>query len=174
MIGPAVDRDKGSRSVVGVRSAAKPRAAGGALGGEVDGQEIVHLSPVSQRDDLAGDGLPVRAPSAVDGGVDLCAGGFAIEVTGVCPGQMGATALNAEPGDFIAIIYGFEDGQTEPVPGCPGLMADISNPRVAGKGRADDQGEFSISGKVRAAACGQVVIQAINVTGCAKSEVVGL
>ncbi len=101
-------------------------------------------------------------------------GGPALVVTGDCPGRMSATTSNADPDDLIVLVYGFEEGQTTAVPGCPGLLVDIVYPRIAAKGRANDQGEYSVSGKVRASACGLVILQAVNVTGCAKSEVVGL
>ncbi|MBL1218118.1 MAG: hypothetical protein D8M59_11555 [Planctomycetes bacterium] len=100
--------------------------------------------------------------------------GFAVAVDGNCPGDIRITAGGAEPGDRIAVIYGLNAGQTHEVPGCPGLYADIAKPNIADVGTADAQGEFVVTGRAPAKACGRLLIQAINLTACEASNVVNL
>ncbi|MBL1216245.1 MAG: hypothetical protein D8M59_01980 [Planctomycetes bacterium] len=99
---------------------------------------------------------------------------FNLTVTGDCPGIMEACAHNANRGDKIVVIYGFAPGSAGPVPGCPGLYADIKNPVVAASGSADANGDFCASGKVPQGACGRVLVQAINRSTCEKSAVVNI
>jgi len=101
-------------------------------------------------------------------------GGFGVNVTGDCPGTMKVCASGASQGDLIVIAYGFQAGQSGPVPGCSGLYVDIANAKIAGKGKADSTGTYCASGKVPQGACGRVLVQALDKTTCETSDVVGI
>lgn len=99
--------------------------------------------------------------------------GLALNITGCCPGTLQVCVTGARPGDKCYIIYGFAPGAT-PVPGCPGLSVDIAKPKIAGSGKANEDGKFCMMGTAPPAACGRALVQGIDRTGCAKTQVIKL
>jgi len=101
-------------------------------------------------------------------------GGLALTVIGDCPGTMEACVSGSSEGNDIAIVYGFSAGSYQALPYCPHVFLDIQHPILASRGEADANGEFCCSGNVPPAACGRVLVQAIDLTTCEKTEVVGI
>lgn len=110
--------------------------------------------------DNAVQGLAFRAP--------------ALLIDATCPGPAEACVAGNTPGDQVAIIYGLGVGSGPPVPGCPGVNVDIVNPTIAGVGNADGSGLFCVQGNLPPAACGNVVVQGVNVTQCVVTGYWGL
>ncbi|MBL1216021.1 MAG: hypothetical protein D8M59_00835 [Planctomycetes bacterium] len=97
-----------------------------------------------------------------------------IQIDGDCPGYMTVSVSGADPGQMLALIYGYAEGEAGPVPGCYGLYVDIARPLMAGVGEADEQGDYVLTGRVPAAGCGNVILQGVNLTICEKSKLVWL
>jgi hypothetical protein len=85
---------------------------------------------------------------------------------------MGVKLSGNNPKDKLIIGYGFELGSTPILPACPGLFADLKDPRIFAFGLADSKGDYKTFGSVPAQACGNVYLQGINLTTCEKSNVV--
>lgn len=116
----------------------------------------------------------VDAHAAVVAAMEYATGArLSLEVTGSCPGTMTATVQGANPGDQIAFIYGRQTGSTH-VGLCFGLFVDLDQPALLTVQTADAAGEVVVSRVAPATACGQVRVQALNVTACEKSLTRGL
>jgi len=98
---------------------------------------------------------------------------FTLSIEGPCPGLVTLSVANATPGAPIGFGYGFVAGSTA-VPGCPGLFIDINAAQLAGLATADGAGNASIQGNVPPAACGRLLIQAVDLGACVTSNVVSL
>lgn len=99
--------------------------------------------------------------------------GFSLTVEGNCPGKMNACVTQATPNARIGFAYGFREGSTK-VPPCPGLSVDIGGAKLAGLATADANGDACIQGNVPQGACGRVLVQAVDLSACATSNVVGI
>lgn len=78
----------------------------------------------------------------------------------------------ATPGNQIAIVYGFSVG-SEPVPGCPGLFAEINAPQLASLVNADATGAASTNQFVPSQASGVTVhVQAVDLDACETSNLI--
>lgn len=103
-------------------------------------------------------------------------GQFALSVSGSCPGTIALIATDATPGATVAFIYAFGSGNVA-IPSGPcagtrlGLNASATLLRTV---RADGNGRASTSGNAPPSACGRVIVQALDVSGCATSNVEGL
>lgn len=96
---------------------------------------------------------------------------FSLGLSGTCPGRITASVTHATPGGQIALVYSLRSGSTG-VPGCPGVSVDLNRPVIAGSFFADASGNGSFAGNVPTSACGRVLIQAVDRTGCQVSNVV--
>jgi hypothetical protein len=96
---------------------------------------------------------------------------FSLDVNGVCPGPMTFVTSNGTPGGLVAFAYGFSAGST-PVPPCTGLFLDIAGASLGGTAIADAAGNASFTTFVPAVACGNALIQAVDVPGCETSNVI--
>lgn len=82
-----------------------------------------------------------------------------------------ATA-GSDPGDEVYFVYSLTAG-SRAVPGCPGLSVDLGAPQILGSSPANSAGNASLAANVPGAASGRtVLIQAVNVTDCIKSNLV--
>ncbi len=98
-------------------------------------------------------------------------GGLQLELSGSCPGIMTATVTGATQEDRIAFGYGTTRGLGPKIPGCVGLWASVVDPVLIGVVEADTSGAASIIADVPAAACDKLWIQAVNLDGCKRSNV---
>ncbi len=89
-------------------------------------------------------------------------------INGGCPGTLTLSVTQATAGATVYFAYGFSSGSA-PVPNCPGLTVDIASPVVAGSSVADSTGYAAIQGYAPPAACGLVVVQAVDITSCRRS-----
>jgi hypothetical protein len=92
------------------------------------------------------------------------------------PGMAGTvntfTVVNADPGERVFFVYGFQQGST-PVPGCSGASVDLVDPMLAGSSIADMDGTASFTSFVPGAASGLTVgIQAVEWSSCTVSNLV--
>ncbi|MFG0329421.1 MAG: hypothetical protein ACF8PN_05915 [Phycisphaerales bacterium] len=101
------------------------------------------------------------------------AGGLTLTIEGRCPGFNTACVTGATPRNTVYFAYGFSAGATA-VPGCPGLSVDINNAKVGGSAVANASGQACITGDIPPVACGRVIVQAVELATCTKSNVVGL
>ncbi len=97
---------------------------------------------------------------------------FKLDITGDCPGLMSAEVVNATPGGMVAIAYSQVMGSTECLPVCPGVYLDISHAKLAGLTTAASDGKASLSGMVPAGACGNIMVQALDIETCTTSNVI--
>ena len=98
---------------------------------------------------------------------------LSLQIKGSCPGQMQVTVYGGETkiGDRLVVVYGTKKGSSEVVPYCAGLFVDIGQPvKIAGYGKADGMGEFSVVGKVPQRGCGKILVQGVNITKCEKTQ----
>ncbi|MFG0329019.1 MAG: hypothetical protein ACF8PN_03885 [Phycisphaerales bacterium] len=113
-------------------------------------------------------------------GLDVAIGGGAVPtliVDGICPGVMTFTAENMTPGGNVAFIYAFNTGsQTIPAGNpCAGTQLGLDrSARLGTTQRADASGVAVITPNVPAQACGNVFIQALDLSSCGTTNVVGL
>jgi len=112
-----------------------------------DSQQVLDLRPIDQRLQLL--------------------------IDGACPGPVQLIATGAPPTAPVAFIYGFSEGEA-PVPNCFGLMVDLQNPVIIGVAPADPFGQAILPGNAPPIACGRVLLQAVDVSGCATSSVIAL
>ena len=92
------------------------------------------------------------------------------------PGEAGVENVFATtdgvPGSTVYFVYGFRSGST-PVPGCPGLVVDITSPTIAGSAVTDGNGDAVFSRFVPGNADGvTVLIQAVDVANCDATHMV--
>ena len=100
---------------------------------------------------------------------------ISLSLSGDCPGQMTAQASTATPSGRVAFVYAYGTGSvTIPNGPCAGTELGLDGTaRLAALVRADVNGSATLSHPLPAMACdGRVVLQAIDVTTCAPSNVV--
>ncbi|MFG0329051.1 MAG: hypothetical protein ACF8PN_04045 [Phycisphaerales bacterium] len=100
-----------------------------------------------------------------------------LSVDGVCPGVMTFTAENMTPDGNVAFIYAFGTGSQTIPAGNPCAGTQLGLDRSAQLGatqRADGSGVAVVMPNVPAAACGRVFIQALDLSSCGTTNVVGL
>lgn len=107
--------------------------------------------------------------------LDLCpiADRLQLAIEGPCPGPVVLVASGAPPFAPVAFIYGFNQGSA-PVPNCFGLVVDLQNPVIIGNAPANAFGQAQLPGNAPPIACGRVLVQAVDISGCATSDVVAL
>lgn len=99
-----------------------------------------------------------------------------LAVSGNCPGTTTLTSTGNTPNSPVAMLYAFGEGNFT-IPGgvCAGTMLGLNNTVQLGTVvNADANGVAIYSTFVPAAACGRVVVQSIDATTCAVSNVAGL
>ena len=106
--------------------------------------------------------------------------GPALAVSGTC-GQAGSAVVmsGANPGTAVALVYGFTAGSfaIPPAAGaCLGTLLGMNAPTLALIGIADAGGAYSFQqgGRIPPAACGTVLVQALDVATCTPSNVLAL
>jgi probable HAF family extracellular repeat protein len=95
-------------------------------------------------------------------------------LSGFQPAIAGASSalfgLGFQPGATVFLIYGFAAGST-PVPGCPGLNADIAAPLILTATPADADGRIELPLTLPAGITGLgVLLQAVDPVNCTVSE----
>jgi glucose/arabinose dehydrogenase len=80
-------------------------------------------------------------------------------------------ATGATPGATVTFIYGTQAGST-PIPGCPGVSANIADPNLAGTAVADANGRASLSADVPDIQQRTVLLQAVERSSCSDSNLV--
>lgn len=103
---------------------------------------------------------------------------FRLEITGPCPGTANATVCGATPNAQVAIVYAFGQGNFV-VPGgftCAGTQLGLSSNGIAlfGVFPADASGKLTLSGTLPIVSCGNVSVQAVDLSTCNTSNVVDL
>lgn len=105
-------------------------------------------------------------------------GGFGLSVSGSCPGVMTASVSKATAGGQVALIYSFGIGGFVIPTGqpCAGTVLGLSSAGItlATTLTADASGNASFPANVPGGACGRVFVQALDVTTCTTSGVVGI
>lgn len=104
------------------------------------------------------------------------AGGFTLAIDGSCPGAITASVRGASPSGAVAYIYALGDGSAA-IPGgpCGGVQLGLNRTAaLAGMATADSEGGAQFSGRVPVAACGRVVVQALDLTTCGTSNIAEL
>ena len=104
--------------------------------------------------------------------VAMSTGSLQLRMDGPCPGQMTVTAGGANEGDRIAFGYGFVPGTGRTIPGCEGLRVDVVDGQLVTIVTANSNGEATLLADVPNAACNRIYVQAVNLDGCTKSNVV--
>jgi len=106
-------------------------------------------------------------------GVGGGGGGLSLSVAGACPGNLTLTANNATPGANVAFIYAFGPGSVSiPSGPCAGTRLGLNGTATLLRAvRADGGGTARTSGTAPPAACGRVLIQALDTANCATSNV---
>lgn len=89
-----------------------------------------------------------------------------LELSGRCPGTITATVSNTVPGSQVDYYYGFNDAQGTQAPGCSGVILSIGNAHYLGSANASNQGVATIRGHAPRAACGKVIVQAVEQGRC--------
>ncbi|TAH35937.1 MAG: calcium-binding protein [Planctomycetota bacterium] len=101
--------------------------------------------------------------------------GLTLVPLGNCPGPMTFTAYHAAPGATVAFVWGTSGSSTIP-PGypCAGTQLGLSPLRTPPPGyllaTADSSGTATASGTAPRAACGVVLLQAVDLTSCETSN----
>lgn len=104
----------------------------------------------------------------------LPAGGFALSISGICPGPMTVSVSGATAGGSIALAYGNAGSWTIPNGPCAGTVLDLAGvPTLAGFFNADAAGTLTLAPNVPAGLCGRT-LQAVDMTTCAVSNTVTL
>ncbi|MBL1219025.1 MAG: hypothetical protein D8M59_16210 [Planctomycetes bacterium] len=91
-----------------------------------------------------------------------------------CPGFMTLDVSNCTPGNNIYFIYGTTTGPGPFIPGCAGMLVDILSPKIAGASVANAAGDASFGGSAPSAACGKIVVQAVDKAACMTSTLLFL
>lgn len=105
-------------------------------------------------------------------------GGPFLSISGNCPGSMNLTVNNVTPNGVISILYAFNTG-TFVIPNgfpCAGTVLGLGSLglTLGSSGTADASGTFSLNQTVPSAACGNFFVQAVDVSQCTTTNVVGL
>jgi len=105
-------------------------------------------------------------------------GGFALRVTGNCPGELALHVGGATPGGTVVLV-GAIGGGNFPIPNgypCAGTMLglDAGSATIAGQVTADSNGHAVLLINGQESYCGNVVVQALDVTSCTLSDAEGL
>ena len=103
--------------------------------------------------------------------------GVSLTIVGDCPGAMTLQVDGATPGERVAFLYARGMGGVAIPPGnlCAGTPLGLdSSATLLGTARADGAGRATLDGKAPPAACGRVVVQAIDLASCSTSNVEGL
>lgn len=92
------------------------------------------------------------------------------------PGMAGMNntlrAHGGTSGERVYFVYGLRSGSTS-VPGCPGVTVEIDNPQIAGRDRADANGDAELTVFVPGSASGRrVFLQAVERATCSVSNLV--
>ena len=88
------------------------------------------------------------------------------------PGVSNTWAVSdATPGNTVWLVWGRDAGSTA-VPGCAGVVASIDGANPVDNADADGNGELEIVKTVPDGISGEVLFQAIDIDGCAVSNVV--
>lgn len=101
--------------------------------------------------------------------------GPTLSLTGSCPGLMSLTVSGATPNRNVAVLYARNRGSVTIPQGYPcagtriGLGASVA---LAGSKRADGDGNATFSATVPLVACGNIFVQALDLTTCGPSNVV--
>ncbi len=101
-------------------------------------------------------------------------GGFEMTIEGDCPGDVNVCVTGATANGTVAIAYGFSAGSTETLPVCPGVFLDINNAQLGGMITADANGNACLSTFAPPAACGLVIVQALDIETCTTSNAMGI
>lgn len=100
-----------------------------------------------------------------------------LAVSGNCPGTNTFEVTNVTPNAQIAIVYGFGNGPTQIPPSfpCAGTSLNVGNPNLDYRVvTANGSGVAVLNTFVPAAACGRVKVQALDLSDCETSNVIGL
>lgn len=162
------DRRTGETRLVSVSSSGAQTDDGSALEWiSADGRTIAFQSLASN-----------LVPNDTNGWFDVFVhGGPRLAATGVCPGPMTWTVRRATPGGQVVFAWGTPGGFALPAAKpCGGLTLDLV-PLLRPRGgfvvvRADSQGAASFVADVKPAACGAILVQALDLDACAKSNAV--
>ncbi|MFG0329973.1 MAG: hypothetical protein ACF8PN_08755 [Phycisphaerales bacterium] len=104
------------------------------------------------------------------------AGGPSLSINGSCPGQVTASVTGATPGGNVALLYAHAAGSVAIPNGnpCAGTVTGLNATAILVQIQsADASGVATFTGAAPPAACGGVV-QALDVSSCAMTNVVGL
>ena len=102
----------------------------------------------------------------------FCGLRLALPTPGVAGVVNSISAFGAKPGDAIHFAYATAHG-VAPVPGCPGLFAELAKPTVLGQAIADDSGEATLEVFVPQVAAGRAIyVQAVNRQHCALAPLI--
>ncbi len=97
-----------------------------------------------------------------------------LTVTGSCPGPVLLAATNATPGGLVVFAYGTVGSYSVGGPTCNGLIVPLGAPSQLAAIIAGQTGYASFSGGAPAAACGVVLVTAVDVTICVATAAVPL
>jgi hypothetical protein len=105
-------------------------------------------------------------------------GGLALRLSGNCPGEISLHVGGATPGGTVAFIAAAGPGSFAIPNGfpCAGLMVslDANTAMVAGQVNADGNGYASLTTDTPANFCGTIMMQALDISSCTITSVVGL
>lgn len=99
-----------------------------------------------------------------------------LEVAGDCPGNMVFTASGMTGGGRVAFVYAFGEGNvTVPSGPCVGTELGLNKTAALGSVETSDaNGVAVLHARVPNAACGKVVVQALDLTLCLTTNVVSI
>lgn len=106
--------------------------------------------------------------------------GPTLSVSGICGTAPSSVDIaGATPGGTIALIRGTQLGSTVipgAAPNCQGIILDLQNAALVELGTADAAGaySFSRSSRIPSAACGAVIVQALDVSTCTVTPTLAL
>ena len=93
-------------------------------------------------------------------------------VSGVCPGTVYVTAVDATPGGHVRIASGTRRGVTSvPSGNCQGAPVGLANPRARVDLVANSAGIAATRIQATPGMCGQVLLQALDVDSCLTTSV---
>ena len=98
-----------------------------------------------------------------------------IGIIGTCPVSIQIDINNVTPNGTVALLYGFEQGSFVIPNGfpCAGVSLGLQNQVTLGATlQADANGDAMISTSVPASACGNIFLQALDLSNCGTSGVV--
>ena len=100
--------------------------------------------------------------------------GPALAVSGTCPGLLTADASGLTPNGPVVFVRGGVGSFNVPFGPCAGTVLAVSNPVQLGFLQANASGNASISGNAPAAACGNVILVAIDGATCTATNSITL